>query len=57
MGLTNVKDGNKNIGFLGARWLSYANGIFLEIELGDSFEVYALKVFARAPAFPEQLNC
>jgi hypothetical protein len=38
--------------FFRARWLSYANGIFLTIEPGDSFWVYTLGVLLDHPLFP-----
>ena len=38
--------------FSGARWLSYASGIVLTIEPGDSFWVYALRVLLDHPLSP-----
>jgi hypothetical protein len=53
MVLTNVLDRKYSaLSFFCARWLSYASGIFLTIEPGDSFWVYALRVLLDHPLFP-----
>jgi hypothetical protein len=41
-----------HLSFFRARWLSYASGLFLRVEPGDSFWVYTPEGSTRPPVFP-----